>query len=124
MAALVEGLAGVKDSSTAYRKSVVAPRWIAAGTDSADVCIKYAASNGYVSYRYKHNKILKQISLQTTGSGEEIKFHVLLPKGAKPVSVISNGKPVSFEVSTIEQSVYVDCLVGLPGVKEIVVKYE
>ena len=59
MAALVEGLAGVQDEATAFRQPKLSPRWIAASTDSVDVCIKYAASDGYTAYRYRPQQISK-----------------------------------------------------------------
>ena len=52
MAALVEGLAGVKNEGLAYEKVTLSPRWVSAGVDTVDVTVKYAASEGYIAYKY------------------------------------------------------------------------
>jgi hypothetical protein len=80
--ALVEGLAGVRDLDTAFDRAEVAPRWLAANTDEADVCIHYPASDGYVAYRYQHDAERKTIRLNLTGSGEDFQLRLLLPPGA------------------------------------------
>lgn len=110
LAALVEGLAGVKDApkTQAFSKPVVSPRWVESKSDVLDVCIKYPASNGYVAYRFKHQKAQRQIHLQATGSGTAINFHVLLPENTHAKSVMVNGKSQVFNSSKVENSVYVD----------------
>jgi hypothetical protein len=79
--ALVEGLAGVVDEDVGYRVASVSPRWPAAGTKSASVTVHYPASNGYVSYDYRHDAAQREIALTVTGGGEMARAHVLLPEG-------------------------------------------
>ena len=52
MAALIQGLAGITDSGAAptAARSVIAPRWVAAGVDSIGVTSRYPVSGGYVSF--------------------------------------------------------------------------
>ncbi len=56
MAALVEGLAGVKNVGLAFDTAYITPRWSTVQTDAAKVVITFAASNKYVAYQYRHKK--------------------------------------------------------------------
>lgn len=119
--ALIEGLAGVVDQDTAYRQAQIAPRWIAAHTDEVQVTVKYPASDGYVSYHYRHDQTAKQLHLTLTGSGQIANCHMLLPSPAQQVEV--DGTSVEFHTSVIEQSHYVDFSVELPQAHKIIVSY-
>lgn len=125
IAALVEGLAGVKNKGLAFDRAELSPRWSSAATDSVNVNICFAASGGYVSYQYLHNPDKKEILITVTGSGNELSGHVLLPHEAILVkSVALNGKPVPFTNSVIENSKYVDFNISLDMVRNIVINYE
>ncbi len=125
MAALVEGLAGVKNEGLAFDRVKLSPRWISAGVDSVNVTIQYAASNGYVAYQYHHYKNEKSIKIIVTGSGNEINNHVLLPENCKGISsVYVDGQPVSYAISRIEKSSYADFRTDLPHVHMITISYE
>ena len=123
MAALVEGMAGVKDKEVAYTSPIVSPRWIAAGVDSVDVTARYAASHGYVSYRFVHDKTKKQIRVLATGNGDNISFHVLLPDGARVGDVLVDNKKTAFNIAAIEDSRYADFSVKMTGTKNIILNY-
>ena len=125
MAALVEGLAGVKNDGLAFNKVVLSPRWTSSNTDSVDVTIHFPASNGYVAYQYKHIPMSKEMDLLITGSGNEVKAHVMLPKGVKGIQqVTSNGEMVTFKTIKVEESNYVDFKLMLPNVQLIKIKYQ
>jgi len=125
MAALVEGLAGVKNDGLAFDKVTLAPRWTSAGVDSVNVTIRFAASDGYVSYRYKHNTDKKEIVMELTGSGNKISGHVLLPRNSHGVvSVAVKDKPVNFTESKIENSSYADFELSLPTIQAVTIKYK
>ena len=66
------------DEDVAYRVAGVSPRWPAAGTNAAQVTVHYPASNGYVSYDYRHDPAKREIALTVTGSGEKAE----LPRAA------------------------------------------
>jgi hypothetical protein len=123
MAALVEGLAGVKDApgAQAFSEVSVSPRWSTSKADSVSVTIRYPASDGYVAYIYTHRSEAKQIAVTITGSGEKANCHVLLPK--KPLSISIDGRPAEFKISEIESSFYADFVVDLHATKTIIIRY-
>jgi hypothetical protein len=125
MAALVEGIAGVKNDGLAFDKVTIAPRWTSASVDSVNVIIHLPASDGYVAYQYNHNKLEKEINILATGSGNILNGHVLLPGNTTSgVSVTIHGEIVASKISTIENSRYVDFTVPLKNVQQIVVRYD
>ena len=110
--ALIEGLAGVKDTGISFNKVRFAPRWEAAGIDEVEATVKYESSCGYVSYKY--GKRGKNISILLTGNGEAIDAEILLP-GSNPVkSVTVNGQPVQYAIKTVEKSAY--CCFAIEGI--------
>ena len=111
MAALIEGLAGVKDSpqSQAFTRPQLAPRWDLTAAISVKSVVRYAASQGYVAYSYVHDPAAREIQLTVTGSGDAIDCHLLLPTApAAVLSVEIDGKPVAHQLSTSGSSHYVD----------------
>jgi hypothetical protein len=124
MAGLVEGLVGVTDEKTAYKQVHLSPRWTSAGVNSVESIIRYAASKGYVAYRFNHDAANKQITLTTTGSGDKINCHLLLPKDVKNIqSVMIGDQKLPFDMSKVEQSNYVDFAIIQTTPMNVVVKY-
>jgi hypothetical protein len=124
MAALVEGLAGVNNLGLAFDKTGLSPRWSSSSTDSAEVSIELAASGGYLSYKYKNDRKAREIRILLTGSGNELKGHILMPENIKIVnSVTCDEKPVEFRMSTIEKSLYTDFTLPLNKVHVVRIKY-
>jgi hypothetical protein len=124
MAALVEGLAGVRNEGLGYSVAALAPRWTSAGTDSARVTVTLPASNGYVAYDYVHSEGGKNIRMMVTGSGNLIRGHVLLPQGASTADRVTvDNTAAEFRTVRIESSVYVDFTLSLPGVHEVTIAY-
>jgi hypothetical protein len=124
MAALVEGLAGVKNDGLAFDKVALAPRWTSAGIDSVDVTIRFAASGGYIAYQYRHCPSSKEIRIMLTGSGQSVRHHILLPAGSSGVtSVTVNGKPAGFRISGVEKSTYADFELSLPEIQHVTIHY-
>jgi len=102
----------------------LSPRWTSAGVDSVNVTANLAASNGYVSYKFKNDSISKTISLLVTGSGKEAKAHILLPENMKIVkSVTANDKLLEFTLSKVENSNYVDFKLPLTQIQSVLIKY-
>jgi hypothetical protein len=126
MAAMVEGLAGVKNNAgtTAYSFPSVSPRWTTTKSDTANVSIRYAASGGYVAYRFIQLRDKREIYLLTTGNGKKIHYEILLPADTDQVkSVSANTKSIPYSLRKIEHSVYVDFDLENTDLKNIVIKY-
>ena len=125
MAALVEGLAGVKNEGLAFDKVKLSPRWTSAGVDSVNVTIHFSASDGYLAYQYHNDNAGKLIEIRVTGSGSEIHNHILLPQNSQSVvSVFIDDQPVNWTFSKIENSSYIDFNLVLPKVHIIKVNYK
>jgi len=124
MKALIEGLSGIKNTGLAYENSTISPRWTVAGIDSVAVTANLAASNNYVSYQFKNDISSKTISMKITGSGKNLKLHLLLPELLPNIkSVLINDKLVSFQISKIESSNYLDVNLSLSQVQRITISY-
>ncbi|MGD1006065.1 MAG: hypothetical protein ABR980_02400, partial [Ignavibacteriaceae bacterium] len=124
MAALIEGLAGVKNTGLAFENVTLSPRWSSFGTDSADVTVHFPASNGYVAYRYVHNFMKRQIKFIFTGSGNNANVHILLPKGVREVqSLILNSVSIPFNITKVENSMYIDFIADLYNVQTAMIYY-
>ena len=125
MAALVEGLAGIKNEGLAYSTAALSPRWTSAAIDSVRVTVALPASNAYVAYEYLHHADRKVMDMIITGSGNEVHGHVLLPQGASTADRVTiDGMPAAFRISTIERSVYVDFSLSLPNVHTVNISYK
>jgi hypothetical protein len=78
LGALIEGAAGIEDQSERYQDVRVSPRWVAADdVRAARVVARYAASDGYIAYRWR--RAASGLTLDFTGSGECATLRLLLP---------------------------------------------
>mgnify|MGYP006285974251 CR=1 FL=1 len=103
--ALIEGLAGLKDTGIAFNTATLSPRWEAAGISEAKATAKYESSGGYLAYHYKKTGD-GRYELSFTGTSDDTKIRVLLPGSTIPESVILDGKAINMVTETVEQSVY------------------
>jgi hypothetical protein len=118
--ALVEGLAGVVDTAAAFERVCISPRWPAAGVDSAEVTIHYPASDGYAAYRYRLDEAARRLTLTVTGSGREAALRLLLPASTQTVNAVRvDGAPVSYRLSQVEESRYLELDLPLTGVQTV-----
>ena len=116
--ALLEGLAGVKDTGISFDKVFLAPRWEAANVTEVEATVKYEASGGYVSYKYSRNGNI--LHVLATGNGNTFNTDLLIPKNAQMKSVTVNGETQPFTIRKVEEAAYCCfCIDGI-GVKEIV----
>ena len=102
--AILEGLAGVKDTGAAFRRATLAPRWESVGVTEAQVTVRYPASQGYCAYRYRRDG--NAIDLEFTGSASDFEVRVLLPKQHTAVAATLDGIPVPVETAMVEKSAY------------------
>lgn len=126
MAALIEGLAGVKDSplSQAYAHPRVSPRWALTPSSKVKTTVRYAASKGYVAYQYDQHKETREIVLTITGSGEKIECHILLPGQVTAArSVEAGGMAVPYQASTMGAGHYVDFSLANAGPQTLRIRY-
>lgn len=119
MYALVEGLAGIVDQSTAFESAQVSPRWTFADAHEADVCITYPASRGYVAYKYRSTGTEATITL--TGSGQE--FQLSLPISSPVSAVEIDGERVVASVRSEDRTRYLDITIPNDG-KAITVRWK
>jgi len=104
--ALIEGLAGIKDTGVAFDRAALAPRWEAAGVRRAEATVKYEASGGYLRYRYRHDPRRRRIVLEFTGSGTATDVAVLLPKGRAVKAATLDGREAPVTSRKVEGSAY------------------
>ena len=119
VAALVEGLAGVRDRSSLLRHVLLEPRWAAAGVREAAVVVRYAASGGYAAYRYSSDREGRKIGLTVTGSGDTVDLRVLLPEGWGNPAIRIDGRELTTDVEQVDQSVYAVARCPIVGVIRI-----
>jgi hypothetical protein len=101
---LIEGLAGVHDASSGLRSLVLSPRWTQTDTQQIEVTARYAASDGYVRYRWERSA--DRIRLEGASSAETAVIRVLLPPGMRVRSASRNGNPVEVETEVVAGSHY------------------
>jgi len=108
LGALVEGAAGVEDRGALYRDVALSPRWsYADGVTRARVVARYAASGGYVAYRW--SRAASKLTLDFSGSGERVRVRLLLPPGVEKVAQVTlDGAAHEYRVADIFGSHYVE----------------
>jgi len=114
--ALFEGLAGVRDLSAGLCRVQAAPRWAAAGVKEVIVTAAYAVSGACFCYAYCWDESARTLTLDFTGSGEQVEFHLLLPASWEAVSLRVNAAQVPFLSSRLDASHYVDFVTSIAGV--------
>ncbi len=119
-AAVVEELAGIKPASKLMEQVICAPRWAAAGVQTAAATAHFPASDTYFSYRYERTS--ERTTLWFAGTGEQVEFSILLPEGQECSAVSLNGEAVEYRVQEVEESVYVVLSCALAGAGEVVVE--
>jgi hypothetical protein len=118
LTALLEGAAGVEDNAVAFYDATVSPRWTATrDVRAAYVVSRYAASGGYVAYRWAWGE--RAISVEVTGSPNRVVLRVLLPpeagagKKSRGLRATLNGAAVALSVEERGSSRY--AVVEAPG---------
>lgn len=111
------------------RKASLSPRLVSAGIDSARIVVSLGPrQDSYVAYEFTHDRDKKQICILYAGTAEKVNWSILLPNGARDVSVKCSGKPVETKTMGIENSSYITFETSGPGafdsvVGEVVVSY-
>jgi hypothetical protein len=121
--ALVEGLAGVVDTSSLFRDVRLSPRWAAAGCAEVTCAVSYAASGAGLAYDYRHDEGKRLVSLGIRAKAN-VDLHLLLPPGARALSLRVNGRLLRHTQGNIEGSRYIDARFPVRGKAAIAVSYE
>lgn len=80
LGALIEGAAGVVDQEALFRDLSLNPRWAALPESKhVRVVVRYAASDGYVAYRWSYDAEAQRVRMQVTGSWDTAHVRLLLP---------------------------------------------
>jgi hypothetical protein len=126
MAALIEGLAGIKDGklSQAFAHPIVSPRWDPSATRDVRVVVRYPASQGYVAYRFGSDPVGRVLTMTITGSAAAADCHIPLPAGIdQPGAVDVDSVAAASRVSHVAQSAYVDLSLDKVGVRTVRICY-
>jgi hypothetical protein len=121
--ALMEGLAGVVDMGCLFRNVTIAPRWIAADRNEAEVTAAYGASGAFISYSYLHDPRRHTIEIEITGNAV-INLHLLLPLNTRKARVRVDGRAQPSRVVFVESSPYVDCRMHVKRPLCVSINYE
>ena len=107
LAALLEGAAGIEDQGARYQDVRLSPRWPAADdVSAARVVARYAASDGYVAYRWR--RAAGSLTLDFTGSGTRATLRLLLPEAISQVALVTlDGQPQPIKIDQVFGSRYV-----------------
>jgi len=108
--ALIGGLAGVKDTGTAFDSATIAPRWTAANVDGSSVTVRYPASRGYVRYDYTYDRANRRVAITFTGSANRTEIAMLLPTGSSVNKAFLDGRPTAVKAYEVEGSHYASIL--------------
>lgn len=110
LSALIEGAAGIEDNAVVYYDVTVSPRWTATpDVRDAYVVVRYAASNGYVAYRWHREE--RSLSLEVSSSADRTRMRLLLPASAgsgkkSRLTASLNGTPAGYSIEEVGDSRY------------------
>jgi hypothetical protein len=102
--ALVEGLAGIKNTGIAFDRARLAPKWGFTENNEVSATAKYESSRGYLSYRYKNSQ--NSCLIEFTGNSKETLVELPLKRGSVSPSIFLNGEGIDFKIKEIEDSRY------------------
>ena len=120
--AIVEGLAGMKDTGIAFNRATLAPRWEVAGVHKVKATAKYEASGGYLSYEY-HKPSDNHFKIRFTGTAGQINLRLLLPENASVKKLMLDGQEqMTAKTERIEKSLYLDMEIDGVGIHEVSVQ--
>jgi hypothetical protein len=103
---LMEGLVGVQDAGISFDEAVMVPRWESAGIRDVEATVKYEASGGYVSYKYKMLEKEKKLIVEFTGNAHTTRVKILIPENKNLTDVYCDREICRYELLEIENSTY------------------
>ena len=109
LSAVDEGLAGVQDLDTQYRKIRFAPRWAVTPFKEGRYLTGYEAAHKTVDVRWIFAENGFRYHLRSPA--RDVQAHLLVPAGKTPKTLRVNGRETAFSISTVGESRYVDVAV-------------
>jgi len=107
--AIEEGLAGIVDAGAGYDVLEFSPRWCVTPYTELRYVTGYEMSKKYVDVRYAVYQWGLRCNVKSPA--KKIVAHILLPEGKSPKLLLVNGEETPFEMSTVDESRYVDVTV-------------
>jgi len=117
MYALIEGLAGIVDLGTKLDDVDISPKWSFTGDESAEVCVCYPQSGGYVAYHWRRQDDTVHLTLCGSGNGATLRVPLL---ESETVFMDGNEYPDPV-IQTIGDTQYIEVCVPLRGVVELII---
>ncbi|MDD5604207.1 MAG: trehalase family glycosidase [Eubacteriales bacterium] len=113
ISAVDEGLAGIVDADTGYKKISFSPRFPVTEYTELRYITGYEKTGVKVDVSY----ILKCEGMRydITSPAEEINVHILLPEGKQATKTFVNGTETPFYINSIGESMYVDFIIKAEG---------
>jgi hypothetical protein len=121
--AFVEGLCGITDRDRSYRRVRCAPRWVAAGEETARIDVSYADSGSGFGYTYRHHPQESRIDLTLRADESEVDLHLLLPERSRVEQVHWSGRATASSECRVEESAYVDARGSVRGEAHVEIYY-
>ena len=113
LAAVDEGLAGVQDLDTQYRKMRFAPRWAVTPFKEGRYLTGYEASHKTVDVRWIFTD--KGFRYHLRSPARDVRAHLLVPSGKIPKALRVNGREEPFTLVVVGVSRYVNAVVAPQG---------
>jgi hypothetical protein len=114
---LIEELAGIQSVGPCFDHVRCSPKWPATQCRTVSATAHFPASDTYFSYRYERSE--RQLGLQFAGTGDDVQFRILLPKGSKCRESIVNNQSTPFQLEHVEQSTYAVIRSTIKGFGEV-----
>jgi len=119
LAALIQGLAGVRSGRPGFDAAWIEPRWKHAGVMEAEVRLSYPATGKELHYNYYYDPEERKTVIILHGS--LVALHIGLPVNVESVEAVADGKKIDVEVGDWELRRYF--AVGREVEKELQVLY-
>lgn len=106
LSAIDEGLAGIVDTDTGYKKIHFSPRFVVTKYTELRYLTGYEAASVLVDVRFIVTD--KGMRYDIISPAEEINAHILLPEHKNCAALFVNGSASDFKTTTVGSSAYVD----------------
>ncbi len=122
ISAVDEGLAGIVDTGVRYDEMEFSPRFPITHYTELRYLTGYESAGVLIDVRY----ILTEEGMRydISAPSEKIRAHILLPEGKNSRNVLLNGKEISYEMTAVGDSRYVDFEIAASGRSSIEIDFE